>query len=208
MPEYGILSITGRTSPDGGTTTQDQFTESITVSGPGIERASPTVAAAKSGTLSTRTDNDTGVVAFATGHGFSTGNKVDLFWSGGQRRNMTATVAGDNVTLDGGSGDNLPVVSTAVTGMVPTEEDFTFDGDNAIFVMVGSPVPGFIVFVDDAPADIATGTYTLTSTSGSGRTWISGGQGDNPLAGSVVTKVKFSHGSTSAQTMKAEAIRS
>jgi hypothetical protein len=208
MPEYGILSITGRTSPDGGTTTQDQFTESISVSGNTIERVSPSVPAAKSGTLSTRTDDNTGVVAFSSGHGFSTSDVIDLFWSGGQRRGMTATVAGDNVTLDGGSGDVLPSTSTAVTGMVPVEVEFTVEGDNALFVAVSSPVPGFVVFVDDGPAEIAEATYTLEGTSGAGQCWISGGQGTNPLAGDTVTLVKFSHGSTSAQTMKAVAVLS
>ena len=210
MPEYGILSVTARTSSDG-VTTQDTFLESLTVTGSTIERASPSVPAAKSGTLSTRTDNDTGVVAVASGHGFTTGNKIDLFWSGGRRRQMDATVSGDNVTLDGGTGDNLPAQSTAVTGMVATEVEFTVTGDDVIMLGVLSPVPGFIVFVDndpEAPAEIAAATYEIEDSASPGRSWVSGGSGTNPLAELVTSKVLFSHGSTAAQVMKAVAVAS
>jgi hypothetical protein len=139
------------------------------------------------------------------GHGFVTNDLIDLFWSGGQRRAMTATVATNDVTLDGGSGDVLPVVNTNVTAMVPTQVDFTVTGGNSVFLGVSAPCPAFIVFVDNAPADIAAATYTLTAAGG--QCWITG-NGANPLAGDTVTKVKFSHGQTSAQSMKAAVVGS
>jgi len=77
--------------------------------------------------LTTRTDDDTGVVTFAVygllttsdeahtgvvtaaGHGLAVGDHADVFWSGGARDHMDVTaVNGSAVTVDGGTGDNLP----------------------------------------------------------------------------------------------------
>jgi len=69
------------------------------------------------GTLTTRTDDDTGTLTLSTGHGVMTGNTVDVFWNDGanSRTGMTAgTVSGNSVPIDGGSGDVLPAATTAV----------------------------------------------------------------------------------------------
>lgn len=179
------------------------FTNVLEVEGDSIESTSPSVAAAKSGTLTTRTDDDTGVVTFATGHGFTTGNKIDIFWSGGSRRAMDATVAGDAATLDGGTGDNLPVLSTVITGMVPTEVPFVVDGDTVVGLAISCSVPGYAVFVDDAAAEITDATYALDNNESA--TWISG-DSTNPLAGDVTSLVKLSHGSTSAKEMTVKVV--
>ena len=202
MPEYAKLILTGSTSPDN-VATQDSFVTTLSASGTTIERATPSVPAAKSGQVTTQTNTTNGVATMDAGHGFVTNDLIDLFWSGGQRRAMTATVAVDAVTLDGGSGDDFPVVNTNVTAMVPTEEDFVVVGNNALFLGVSSPAPGFIVFVDDAAADIAAATYTLDASGG--QCWISG-NGTNPLASKTTSKVKFSHGQTTAKTMKAAVV--
>ncbi len=93
------------------------------------EQAIPTetdLNAGKSGTLSTRTDNDTGVITMAAGHGFQTGDKLTVFSGTSTARcGMGATVAGDEVTVDGGAGDNLPAQSTAV--IVCKEKDIDLD---------------------------------------------------------------------------------
>ena len=52
-----------------------------------------------SGTLSTRTDDDTGVIT-AAGHTLQVGDKVNVYWSGGRRYGMTVSaVAGNDVTV-------------------------------------------------------------------------------------------------------------
>jgi len=167
----------------------------------GIERVTPSVPAAKVGSLTTRTDADTGVLTMNSGHGFATSDKLDVFWSGGSRRNMTATVATNAVTVDGGSGDDLPVVSTAVTACKPTTQDFTVDGDALVVLVAASPVPGYVVFVDDADAEVTDATFYVDANAGAN--WTADVGTDNPLAGVVTSKVKFSHGSTTARTMTA-----
>jgi hypothetical protein len=90
---------------------------------------SETIPAAKTGTLTTRTDNDTGTLTLQSSHGVTTGAKLDVFWSGGYRAAMTVgTVSGNSVPIDAGAGDNLPTAATAVTVMVhtPNAEPFSF----------------------------------------------------------------------------------
>lgn len=204
MPDYtGRITITGAIGTN-------SYTTSANKTSVGLEGIAQTVAVAKVGELTTRTDNDTGVVTFVTGHGFTTGNLIDLFWTvggvPGSRRAMTATVAGDAVTLDGGSGDNLPALNSDVTGMVPSEYAFTLDGDDLVMLCVRSNAQGWIVFVDDAPADIALATYRFDAAGGF--TWASDLGTANPMAGDVVTAVKLSHAnSTTAQAMRAEAMK-
>lgn len=180
-----------------------KFTNVLEVEGDSLESTSPSVAAAKSGSLTTRTDDDTGVVAFNSGHGFVTNNVIDLFWSGGNRRAMTATVSGDDVTLDGGSGDVLPAVNTSVTGMVPTEVPFVVEGNTVIGLAASCSVPGYVVFVDDAAAEINTAIYEVTTNESA--TWISG-DSTNPLANTTTSVVKLSHGSTSAKEMTVKVV--
>jgi hypothetical protein len=71
--------------------------------------------AAKAGTLTTRTDDDTGVAGLSGGHGIVTGNIVNVLWTAGARYGMVATVDVNDVTVDGGIGDALPDEDTAVT---------------------------------------------------------------------------------------------
>jgi len=163
----------------------------------------PTVAAAKTGTLTTRTDNDTSTLTMTTGHGFVTNDKVDVFWTGGSRRGMTATVTGDSVVVDGGSGDNLPVATTTITAMKPTNVPFSVVGDNvdSLAVSTGSTsVQGWVVFKTSAPAVIAS--YQIASGAKS-KVWVSGLGITNPLAGQTVASIDFSHGSTAAQDLTA-----
>lgn len=74
--------------------------------------------AGKAGVI-TRSDADTGVATLSTGHGIVNSDKVAVFWDGGCRLEMTATVATNDVTVDGGHGDSLP--ATAATPVVVTK---------------------------------------------------------------------------------------
>jgi len=198
MPETFTLTKTGQ---DGAS---DTVTEILTVSGNDIVRATPSVPAAKTGTLTTRTDNDTGTFTMTTGHGFITSDKIDVFWAGGARHGMTATVTGDSVVLDVGVGDNLPAATTPITAMKPTSVTFVVVGNNVIGLGVSSPRSAYIVFVAGG-SDITAATYRI-ATAGLGKSWISG-DGTNPLAAVTTATVSCSHDdSTSAQTLKAFAI--
>lgn len=144
------------------------FTETIDVEGDGYAYHDPEVPAAKTGTLTTRTDDNTGTFTMTTGHGFTTSMKIDVFWSGGQRRDMTATVTGDSVVLDGGTGDVLPIATTSITAQNPTIVEVTIDGADCIGLAVATPKKGFVVFYDDAgtPAVITPAIYSISGTSG------------------------------------------
>lgn len=78
------------------------------------------------GTLSTRTDQDTAVCTLpdsrGLAHGITVAHTVSVWWHGGKRTGMTVSaVSGTALTVDGGSGDNFPVVNTPVeVGADPT----------------------------------------------------------------------------------------
>lgn len=101
----------------------------VTVSADNKHSTSRSVPAAKTGNLTTRTDNDTGELTMDPGHGIGTGNKLDVYWIDPttlavmSRVNMTVgTVAGDTVPIDGGTGDNLPLAASEITASVPVVE--------------------------------------------------------------------------------------
>lgn len=93
-----------------------------------------TLAAGSAGTLTTRTDDDTGTVTLTAGHGQTSGT-FDVFWADGVRRGMTGTVTVDSLALDLGAGDVLPVATTAV--VVDKQEIIDFDSDAASIVLAG-----------------------------------------------------------------------
>jgi hypothetical protein len=75
-----------------------------------------TIPAAKAGTLTTRTDNDTGVVT-SVAHGILDTDNIDLYDADGIiiRKDMDVTaVTADTISINAGSGSNLPVLTTAV----------------------------------------------------------------------------------------------
>lgn len=68
------------------------------------------------GQLTTRTDDDTGVVTVISdsndGHGITTSSTVDVYWQSGQRIGMSVSaVTNKAVTVDGGAGDALPTLN-------------------------------------------------------------------------------------------------
>ena len=108
------------------------FHESKSHSSDGIIVEDVSVAAAEEGDLTTRTDDNTGVVTLDdSGHGFEVAEKVSVFWSGGCRRRMPITdVTGNAITVDGGSGDALPTQGTAVTMAAVARMDIAGAGNN------------------------------------------------------------------------------
>ena len=93
--------------------------DSVIVDSGGVAQVSEEIPAAKTGTLTTRTDNDTGTLTMSASHGITTGAKIDIYWTGGRRYNVeVGTVSVNSVPFDNGSGDNLPTNNTSVTVMV------------------------------------------------------------------------------------------
>lgn len=166
------------------------------------EIANPSVPAARSGTLTTRTDNDTATLTMLAGHGFVTNDVVDVYWSGGSRRGMTATVTVNSVVVDGGAGDNLPPATTEITAMKPVVVPMAVVGNDvrAIATSCQSNVAGRVVF-KAANGSVIT-SYSIPVGVRS-QVWANGLGITNPLAGATVATVEFSHGATTAQEMTA-----
>lgn len=90
-----------------------------------------TLPAGKSGTLTTRTDDNTGIVTVASGHGITASDTVDVYWSGGRRYGVDVTAtAATTIDIDLGSGDNLPAASTAVVIVKQVVVNKAIDGDS------------------------------------------------------------------------------
>lgn len=67
------------------------------------------------GTLTTRTSATAGVITVSSGHGVTTSHTLDVLWASGKVYGMTVSVsAATTITVTGGSGDDFPVVDSAV----------------------------------------------------------------------------------------------
>lgn len=80
----------------------------------------------KAGTLSTRTDGTSGILTVSAGHGFYVGLVFDLYWSGGiqvgcEVSAKTSTTITFIASTLRNTGDNLPVVTTAIVASQQVE---------------------------------------------------------------------------------------
>lgn len=122
-----------------------------------------TLPVAQDGDLTTRTDDDTGVATMDSAeHGIETGDKVDVYWDGGVRYGMEATVSGTAVTLEGGAGAVLPADESPVVVCVQVDIPTQIDGDVAQLFVVSleyadstSAKLGHVDFQDAGAATIA-----------------------------------------------------
>lgn len=155
-----------------------------------------TVAAAKAGTLDTRSTDTTGIIG-STAHGMTDGDVMDIYWDGGRRYDVDV-VAGtdtDNITFSGGTGDVLPAATTAVTVQEQLVIDIDFVGDNLKAIGALCTKRGHISFRD-------SGGSTLLSVdliANEAWFWLDGGTAVNPLAGDTVADLVYTQ-SDSANT--------
>lgn len=165
------------------------------------------LAAGKAGTLTTRTDANTGVVTVGSGHGITTANTVDLYWAGGLRYGVTVTgTTSTTISLDVGAGDDLPSTSTAIVICVQTTVNITIDGDNLALAAFNQKYAGNSVtskshvdFQDDGPATVAE--FDLNANTP--QTYDVAGGSTNPFSGGVVLTALVSNGSsTTAATFQ------
>ncbi len=183
----------------------------VTLTADDVVASEVSVPAALPGTLTTRTDANTGVLTMTAGHGLTTG-KIDVFWATGSRHGMDGTVTVNSIAIDGGAGDDLPDAATAITACAPTVQNVAFAGDDAVGALaysdLGTPpntgdFDGWVVFTLTDGTVVASFRVTALVPSNS---WDGVGVSTNPFAGQAVTKVRFSHGNTSARTMGAGVI--
>ena len=171
----------------------ETYQQTVNVSADAELTASPVVPAAKTGTLTTRTNGTDGTLTMTAGHGILTAARVSIFWAGGSRSNvLVGTVSTNSVPISGGSGDNLPDAATAVTVQVPTSVPFSVVGDNVKAVGSQCPVSGTVEYMNGTTVLL---THQILPNTGGGRRWISGitHTATNPLASATVTAVRFAH---------------
>lgn len=166
-----------------------------------------TIAAGKSGTLSTRTDDNTGELTLAPGHGIMTGQVVDLYWAGGMRYGVeVGTVDGNAVPIDNGDGDNLPTQATAIVCAPRVQVNADIDGDNLALLALElgytspqSTAKGHAEFQDAEDDSIAQVPLEANSP----LPYDVAGTGSNPFTGDPITKAFVSNGSaTEVATFK------
>lgn len=154
----------------------------------------PNLPAAKSGTLTGRTDNDTGVATLAGGHGIISTDKVDVYWTGGRRYGMTATVAVNAVSVDGGTGDNLPAQDTPVTVVKPTPIDLDFVGDKLKAIGAYCEKRGILQLLDGSDGvQLAVTLEPMVP-----YVWIADNGVANPIAGDTIAKALMSQSDAGA----------
>jgi len=155
--------------------------------------------AGKSGTLSTRTDDDTGVATLAANHGITVDDYVDVYWDGGVRYGMDVTgVEGTAVSIDLGDGDNLPTQDTVIIVTPRVEIDVDFDGDNVEMIAAVCPRRAHLEFLTDADVSIKVQELTAAEP----WSWVADQGVTNPLTGDPVGKIQASCGEATAATLK------
>lgn len=154
--------------------------------------------AAKTGTLTTRTNTTQGVITLAASHGFSSGTH-DIYWSGGARYGVTTSISVNACTISSGTGDDLPVADTAMTVALPVSETFAIPASGAKSLLVKAPsgklrvsfrtsVPGIVYTV------VHEGTNSVTYF------WDATTGGANPLGSDAIATIFMSNGNTTVQT--------
>jgi len=185
-----------------GNATAGAVTSSFNISGSGDGQlgVTPTLPAGNSGSLDTRTDVNTGVVTLSAGHTIVDG-KVDVYWSGGMRYGMDATVATNDVTVDLGAGDNFPAQDSTVIVSQQVSVDFAVDGDNITIIFASAPTRASVDFQDSGTASLAHVELPANVI------WhySSDGNYTNPLTGNPIATVECSIGTTAAVVLKLSA---
>lgn len=113
--------VTARTAQCGGKT----FTNGATTEVDGTVIRDPSLAAAKTGTLSTRSSDTAGTLTMASSHGITDADRIDIYWADGQCTSaLVGTVATNSVPFTLATGTVLPLANTAITAMVQHVENF------------------------------------------------------------------------------------
>ena len=165
-----------------------------------------------SGTMTNKTDANTGVVTLQTGHTIVTsGVLVDVYFAAGMRYGMTATKSVNEITLEGGTGTDLPENATAVIVCAQEEFEINFDGDNALAIGVfyrnasDTGALGHVDFQDTGSSSIEAINLVHETANGGVKKgtncWNISGGDTNVFSGNRITKMFVSHDSTSAGTI-------
>ena len=193
------MSLTGQVTL-GGSVAGISLNATISETGGGQEGHVVALPAGNQSTAWTKTDANTGAATLAAGHTIVDGATVDVYWSAGKRLGLTATVATNTVTLDGGAGDDLPASDTVVivSNQVAVADASWIGADLKLLVVtcdqraaidLQSSVPASLLVIEIGAAN---GAYFWAKSSGI----------TNPLATATVASATASNGSTTAATLQ------
>lgn len=196
MPSFSINSSAqlGNVSGQQQTTITDNLMSNIIESIP----------AAQPGSLTTRTNNTAGTLTMTNAnHGITTGQRLDLYWTGGQAYGAVAgTVSGTSVPIASVAGGSaLPAANTAINVGLCQQVLVACTGNNLSAKLEALPTGsnGYYVFDSSAPADLLA-DYVVGGIMSS---WFTGNGVTNPLAAVTVASVWMSHNNTAgSQTMQ------
>jgi hypothetical protein len=157
------------------------------------------------GQLTTRTSASVGTLTYSATPPVTTGQVVDLYFSGGIRYGVTiGTVTSTTAPFSGGTGSDLPAVTTSYClPRVPVVESFVFSQDTAAMIIFAAASNEAS---DSTTVSYGTGRITVrlltsgdaeimrrTLEDGYSYRWTSGSGTTDPTAGSAVAKVSISH---------------
>lgn len=179
------------------------------VTAEGLVSKEVTVAAAKVGQLTTRTDDETGTLTMASGHGITTGQIIDIYWDGGSRRGvLVGTVASLSVPIgadNAGEGDVLPTNLTAITACVRVEEALAASGTAVVAIEYYASKRGTIALAESDDTEISASLDGLGDGNWKSELWYAERNPTNPVTGDDIAKVFFSNGdSTAAATLRVQ----
>lgn len=159
-----MATVTYRVSASG---VGGTFSKTATRTGDVGASVETSLAVAKAGTLTTRTDATHGVITLASGHGFTTSSVVAVYSTGAVAYNCTVSATtSTTITIATVAGDNLPALNSAVRVSLVTEVTAVFAKvDLQIFAMeLANNVAGVVghcVVIDDGDGD--ANTFDLVS---------------------------------------------
>lgn len=183
------------------------YTEQRSISGSGQLSVNLAMSLAQPGTIGSVSGNAGTVTMTNSGHGITTGARVDVYWSGGQRYGVTVgTVSGTSVPLtSSGGGTSLPANGTAVTVVIPVSEPLSFVGNNINVLLITNvgvegSLPAQITIADSGNLlNVALNPNTVYQ-------WYVNSGVVNPLAGATPTQIWLSSGdATNVATLSVSA---
>lgn len=153
------------------------------------------LAAAKTGTLSTRTSDTAGTLTMTAGHGITDGQIIAIFHptSGVSYLATVGTVATNSVPFTGAAGDVLPAQASAVTVQVMTDLNVDFDGDDLELLLAKFTKRGVVVFEDSGDAVLDAEEVPA----GEGYYYVADTLQANPLTGNAVDQIWIANGDSS-----------
>lgn len=166
--------------------------------------SNPSLPAGTAGTLSTRTSNTAGVVTVAA-HTLADGDKVDIFWSGGQCYGANVdSHTSTTITFSGAAGTVLPIATTPVviTKQVAVTLAITYTLLQflaLLFSFTSSSISskGQITFKDSGGSVLAN----IVLTPGQQAVYDVAGGTANPFSGNVASAVASNGDSASSATL-------